>query len=76
MNLSDLPPELISQAPLAAVLWWIGVQARKELLAGITRLEQGLGGVRGELRSLRRDLGQQLIDDEEPYPGPNGAARP
>ena len=61
MDFSALPPELVSQMPIVAVLLWIGVQSRKEMVAAITRLTERIDQVRLEVRALRVDLGR--IDD-------------
>jgi len=68
MDFSNLPPELVSQMPLVAVLLWIGVQSRKEMLAALTRLSDRIDQVRLEVRALRVDIGhpRALEDDEQP----------
>jgi len=58
MDFSNLPPELVSQMPLVAVLLWIGVQSRKEMLAALNRLSDRIDQVRLEVRALRVDLGR------------------
>ena len=78
MDFSNLPPELVSQMPMVAVLLWIGVQSRKELLGAIRELSQRIDQVRLEVRALRVDLGRPLPpDDEAPLnSGSNGELRP
>ncbi len=79
MDFSTVPPELFSQMPMVAVLLWIGIQARKELLASLDRLSERGGAVQLEVRGLRLDLVREVLhetDDDEVTPGSNGAARP
>ncbi len=73
MDFTALPPELVSQMPLVAVLLWLGVQSRKELIAAIGRLSDRIDQVRLEVRALRSDLGRPELHDE-PQPGGNGSA--
>lgn len=72
MDFSALPPELVSQMPLVAVLLWIGVQSRKELIAAIERLSERIDQVRAEVRALRVDLGRPdvpgVLDDDDDLP--------
>jgi|GEM_PF-2473124 len=71
MDFSNLPPELVSQMPIVAVLLWIGVQSRKELLAALDRLSDRIDDVRLEVRALRVDLGRRDdFDDEAPPAAP------
>jgi hypothetical protein len=56
MNFSDLPPELVSQMPLVAVLLWIGIQSRRELLGAIAKLTDRIDQVRLEVHALRLQL--------------------
>jgi hypothetical protein len=71
MDFSALPPELVSQMPIVAVLLWIGVQSRKEMVAAITRLTERIDQVRLEVRALRVDLGRvDDIDDDLPPVAP------
>ena len=74
MDFSALPPELVSQMPIVAVLLWIGVQSRKEMVAAITRLTERVDHVRLEVRALRSDLGRldnvEDIDDDLPPVAP------
>ena len=75
MDFSNLPPELVSQMPLVAVLLWIGVQSRKEMLAALTRLSDRIDQVRLEVRALRVDIGHPRVlkeDDEMPLNGGGG----
>jgi len=80
MDFSNLPPELVSQMPLVAVLLWIGVQSRKEMLAALARLSDRIDQVRLEVRALRVDIGRpRSLDDEEQPPlngGGGGDLRP
>ena len=74
MDFSALPPELVAQMPLVAVLLWIGIQARKEVLAALTGLTERIDQVRLEVRALRVDLGRpDDFDDDEPPIGGNGS---
>jgi len=71
MDFSSLPPELVSQMPLVAVLLWIGVQSRKEMLAALNRLTERIDQVRLEVRALRVDLGRtDDLDDDLPPVAP------
>ena len=71
MDFSTLPPELASQMPLVAMLLWIGVQSRKEMLAAIARLTERIDQVRLEVRALRVDLGRpDDLDDDLPPVAP------
>ena len=71
MDFSALPPELVSQMPIVAVLLWIGVQSRKEMVAAITRLTERVDQVRLEVRALRVDLGRfDDIDGDLPPVAP------
>ena len=75
MDFSNLPPELVSQMPLVAVLLWIGVQSRKEMLAALTRLSDRIDQVRLEVRALRVDIGHVRAledDDQTPLNGGGG----
>lgn len=73
MDFSTLPPELVSQMPLVAVLLWIGVQSRKEILAALTGLTERIDQVRLEVRALRVDLGRIDDDDDDTPLGGNGS---
>jgi len=71
MDFSNLPPELVSQMPMVAVLLWIGVQSRKEMLAALNRLSDRIDQVRLEVRALRVDLGRpDDIDGDLPPVAP------
>ena len=71
MDFSNLPPELVSQMPMVAVLLWIGVQSRKEMLAALNRLSDRIDQVRLEVRALRVDLGRPAdLDDDLPPVAP------
>jgi hypothetical protein len=71
MDFSALPPELVGQMPIVAVLLWIGVQSRKEMVAAITRLTERIDQVRLEVRALRVDLGRtDDLDDDLPPVAP------
>ncbi len=71
MDFSNLPPELVSQMPIVAVLLWIGMQSRKELLAALDRLSDRIDDVRLEVRALRVDLGRSDdFDDDVPPAAP------
>ena len=79
MDFSTIPPELFSQMPMVAVLLWIGIQARKELLASLERLSERVGSVQMEVRGLRLDLVREVMheaDDDDVTPGSNGATHP
>jgi len=74
MDFSTLPPELVSQMPLVAVLLWIGVQSRKEILAALAGLTERIDQVRLEVRALRVDLGRLDDDGDDDTPmGGNGS---
>ncbi len=74
MDFSNLPPELVSQMPLVAVLLWIGVQSRKEMLAALTRLSDRIDQVRLEVRALRVDIGHPRAFDDDGQPPLNGGS--
>jgi hypothetical protein len=61
----NLPPELVAELPLAAVLLWIGIQARRELVSAIDKLGGGISDMRGELRELRRDFARTVSTWED-----------
>ncbi len=70
MDFSTLPPELVGQMPLVALLLWIGIQSRKELLAAMASLTERVDQVRLEVRALRVDLGRDVLDDDLPPAAP------
>ena len=74
MDFSNLPPELVSQMPLVAVLLWIGVQSRKEMLAALTRLSDRIDQVRLEVRALRVDIGHGRVPEDDQPPLNGGGA--
>jgi len=70
MDFSTLPPDLVAQMPLVALLLWIGLQSRKEMVAAIERLTERIDQVRLEVRALRVDLGRDVVDDDLPPVAP------
>jgi len=58
VDFSSLPPDLLSQTPLVAILLWMAVQTRREILSALEKLGLALVAVQTEIRELRRDLGQ------------------
>lgn len=75
MDFSSLPPDLLSQTPLVAILLWIAVQTRREILSALETLGLAIVAVQTEIRELRRDLGQ-TPSSSAPAPPPSPPAPP
>ena len=79
MDFSSLPPDLLSQTPLVAILLWIAIQTRKEILSALQTLGLAVVAVQTEIRELRIDLGQTVPPPAPPVvpaPPPSPAAPP
>lgn len=68
--MSDLPAELVGQAPLVAVFLWAALQAKREILDRFDRVSVRVDEVRDELRDLRIDLAMKA--GEPPPPSTRG----
>ena len=79
MDFSSLPPDLLSQTPLVAILLWIAIQTRREILSALEKLGLAIVAVQTEIRELRIDLGQTTPRPAPPVvpaPPPSPPAAP
>ena len=79
MDFSSLPPDLLSQTPLVAILLWMAVQTRREILSALEKLGLAIVAVQTEIRELRMDLGQPVAPPVPPVisaPPPSPPAPP
>lgn len=66
-----MPPEIWEQAPVVAVILWIGIQSRREVIQRFDKITDRLDAVLVELVAVARDRnGAQVRPKSDPSSRP------